>query len=73
MLAYQVAQRIAWYRSLWARRVELTNALYARLMELPQLADAGACPERRVRRHLHHAVSASTSLRRGTASTGIAA
>ena len=42
MLAYQVAQRIAWYRSLWARRVELTNRLYARMMELPQLADAGA-------------------------------
>jgi SAM-dependent methyltransferase len=42
MLAYQVAQRIAWYRSLWARRVELTNALYARMMELPQLADAAA-------------------------------
>jgi SAM-dependent methyltransferase len=27
MLAYQVAERVAWYRSLWARRVELTNAL----------------------------------------------
>ena len=34
MLAYQVAPRIALYRSLWARRDELTNALYARLMEL---------------------------------------
>ena len=42
MLAYQVAQRIAWYRSLWARRVQLTNALYARVMELPQLAHVGA-------------------------------
>jgi SAM-dependent methyltransferase len=42
MLAYQVAQRIAWYRSLWARRVQLTNGLYSRMMELPQLADAGA-------------------------------
>ena len=42
MLAYQVAQRIAWYRSLWARRVQLTSGLYSRMMELPQLADAGA-------------------------------
>jgi hypothetical protein len=40
MLAYQVASRIAWYRSLWARREELTNALYARLLELPQLDTA---------------------------------
>ncbi len=35
MLAYQVAQRIAWYRSLWARREELNRALQARLAELP--------------------------------------
>jgi len=42
MLAYQVAQRIAWYRSLWQRRDELTNALYARLMDLPQLAPGEA-------------------------------
>ena len=35
MLAYQVAPRIAWYRSLWARRDELNNALYTRLLELP--------------------------------------
>ena len=35
MLAYQVAPRIAWYRSLWARREELTNALYHRLANLP--------------------------------------
>ena len=35
MMAYQVSARIAWYRSLWARRVELTNALYARMMGLP--------------------------------------
>jgi len=42
MLAYQVAQRIAWYRSLWMRRAELTNALYARM---PQLAPSeGAMP-----------------------------
>jgi glycosyltransferase involved in cell wall biosynthesis len=34
MLAYQVAQRIAWYRSLWARREELNRALRARLGEL---------------------------------------
>jgi glycosyltransferase involved in cell wall biosynthesis len=40
MLAYQVAPRIAWYRSLWARRAELSNALYARLMNVPQLAGA---------------------------------
>jgi glycosyltransferase involved in cell wall biosynthesis len=31
MLAYQVAPRIAWYRSLWARRDALTEALNARL------------------------------------------
>jgi glycosyltransferase involved in cell wall biosynthesis len=36
MLAYQVAPRIAWYRSLWARREELTNALYSRLANMPQ-------------------------------------
>ena len=40
MMAYQVASRIAWYRSLWARRVELTNALYARMMNLPELGHA---------------------------------
>ena len=39
MLAYQMAPRIAWYRSLWARRAELSNALYARLLEVPLLAD----------------------------------
>jgi glycosyltransferase involved in cell wall biosynthesis len=44
MLAYQVAPRIAWYRSLWARRDELTNALYARLMDLPQLGPADPMP-----------------------------
>lgn len=31
MLAYQVADRIAWYRSLWERRDELTAALRARV------------------------------------------
>ena len=44
MLAYQVAERVAWYRSLWARRVELTNALYARMLEMPQLAEGPAAP-----------------------------
>lgn len=37
MLAYQVPARLAWYRSLWARRVQLTNALYSRRMNLPEL------------------------------------
>jgi SAM-dependent methyltransferase len=31
MLAYQVAPRIRWYRSLWDRKTELTNALETRL------------------------------------------
>ncbi|HEY6430905.1 MAG TPA: methyltransferase domain-containing protein [Acetobacteraceae bacterium] len=35
MLAYQVAPRIAWYRSLWARRAELTAAIQARLAPAP--------------------------------------
>jgi SAM-dependent methyltransferase len=39
MLAYQVAERIAWYRSLWARRTELSAALGARVGE-PRLAAA---------------------------------
>jgi glycosyltransferase involved in cell wall biosynthesis len=34
MLAYQVAPRVAWYRSLWARRAQLNAALHARLMEM---------------------------------------
>jgi len=33
MLAYQIAPRVAWYRSLWARRDELNSALNARLAE----------------------------------------
>ena len=42
MLAYQVASRIAWYRSLWARRESLTEALRARLETVPgQLAPVG--------------------------------
>ena len=42
MLAYQVASRIAWYRSLWARRDALTAALRARLEAMsPQLAPVG--------------------------------
>jgi SAM-dependent methyltransferase len=36
MLAYQVAARIAWYRSLWARREALTAALRSRVPELFQ-------------------------------------
>jgi glycosyltransferase involved in cell wall biosynthesis len=42
MLAYQVAPRIAWYRSLWARRAALTVALQARLTGVPQLGGASA-------------------------------
>jgi glycosyltransferase involved in cell wall biosynthesis len=42
MLAYQVAPRIAWYRSLWARRTELNSALQARLMGVPQMGGASA-------------------------------
>lgn len=34
MLAYQVDERINWYRSLWARRDELNAALKARVPEL---------------------------------------
>jgi hypothetical protein len=34
MDAYGVAPRIAWYRSLLARREELTRALYERVPEL---------------------------------------
>ena len=42
MLAYQVAPRIAWYRSLWARRAELNSALQARLMGVPRLGGESA-------------------------------
>lgn len=38
MLAYQVAPRIAWYRSLWARREALTAALQERLARVPEPA-----------------------------------
>jgi glycosyltransferase involved in cell wall biosynthesis len=38
MLAYQVAPRIAWYRSLWARREALTAALEERLARVPEPA-----------------------------------
>jgi hypothetical protein len=41
MLAYQVGRRAAWYRSLWARRQELTEALYARMPELAPGEPAG--------------------------------
>jgi SAM-dependent methyltransferase len=37
MLAYQMPARIAWYRSLWARRAELTEALLARVPQLAQV------------------------------------
>jgi SAM-dependent methyltransferase len=40
MLAYQTADRIAWYRSLWARRQELTEALLARLADIRRGAGA---------------------------------
>jgi glycosyltransferase involved in cell wall biosynthesis len=39
MLAYQVADRIAWYRDLWDRRAELNIALRARLLALRTMAD----------------------------------
>ncbi|MBN8873072.1 MAG: methyltransferase domain-containing protein [Rhodospirillales bacterium] len=35
MMAYQVADRIAWYRSLWARRDELSRAIARRLGSVP--------------------------------------
>jgi glycosyltransferase involved in cell wall biosynthesis len=35
MLAYQIAPRIAWYRSLWQRRTELSEALLARVQQMP--------------------------------------
>jgi glycosyltransferase involved in cell wall biosynthesis len=38
MLAYQVGDRIAWYRSLWDRRDELNAALRARLAGTPMPA-----------------------------------
>jgi glycosyltransferase involved in cell wall biosynthesis len=39
MLAYQTGPRIAWYRSLWERRVELNDALRARVAD-QELTDA---------------------------------
>ncbi|HTN09350.1 MAG TPA: methyltransferase domain-containing protein [Acetobacteraceae bacterium] len=48
MMAYQVAERIAWYRSLWARREALNAALLARLPALAgQHAAGAAMPVRR--------------------------
>ena len=38
MLAYQVAPRLAWYRSLWQRRAALTKALTQRVPALGSLA-----------------------------------
>ena len=43
MQAYQLADRVAWYRSLWARRHALTHALLARMPELAA-AEPGAIP-----------------------------
>jgi glycosyltransferase involved in cell wall biosynthesis len=34
MLAYQIEQRVAWYRSIWERRAELHKALLERMPEL---------------------------------------
>jgi 2-polyprenyl-3-methyl-5-hydroxy-6-metoxy-1,4-benzoquinol methylase len=34
MLAYQTSERLAWYRSLWDRRIELNDALRARVPAL---------------------------------------
>jgi glycosyltransferase involved in cell wall biosynthesis len=39
MLAYQLDQRVAWYRSIWARREALHKALLERL---PQLGEPAA-------------------------------
>jgi SAM-dependent methyltransferase len=41
MMAYQVARRAAWYRSLWARREELNRALLDRVPELAAPVPAG--------------------------------
>jgi hypothetical protein len=38
MLAYQVAPRIAWYRSLWARRDALGEARRTRMLRYPAAA-----------------------------------
>jgi glycosyltransferase involved in cell wall biosynthesis len=38
MLAYQVAPRIAWYRSLWERRDELEQARVARMADWVEVA-----------------------------------
>jgi hypothetical protein len=42
MLAYQVSERAAWYRSLWDRREALNRALIARVPELANAAAVGA-------------------------------
>ena len=42
MLAYQTGERVAWYRSLWHRRVELTTALEERLK---RIEIAGVSPQ----------------------------
>ncbi len=44
MLAYQVAPRLAWYRSLWSRREELNLALAARIAGTPLATALGGSP-----------------------------
>lgn len=44
MIAYQVADRLAWYRSLWDRREELGAALAARVPELARAATPPPSP-----------------------------
>jgi SAM-dependent methyltransferase len=39
MMAFQISRRAAWYRSLWARRQELHEALLARVPELGTAAE----------------------------------
>jgi hypothetical protein len=44
MMATQMPQRLAWYRSLWARREELHRALLERVPELARPASGAAGP-----------------------------
>jgi SAM-dependent methyltransferase len=44
MQAYQLADRLAWYRSLWARRDALNRALLARVPELAEIEEPIAPP-----------------------------
>jgi SAM-dependent methyltransferase len=45
MLAYQVADRIAWYRDLWRRKPELTAALLERLKEIRRQSETAPAAE----------------------------